>query len=75
MSDSSLRKPEPEPGDDKVVLSMNHFLVGFTIWLGMLLIALAAFTAEHTRFYLKNYVRRKLFEMIFRKHQILSGSH
>ena len=71
LSDSSLQKPEPEPDDDKVVLTMDHLSVGFIIWLGMLLIASAALTAELVRVHLANYLRGILFEMILRKHQRL----
>ena len=75
LSDSSLQKPEPEPDGDKVVLTMDHLSVGFIIWLGMLLIASAAFIAEIARVHLANYLRGILFRMIWRKHQRLRQNH
>ena len=36
--------------DDKVVLTMDHLSVGFTIWLGILFIATVAFAAEFVHF-------------------------
>ena len=71
LSDSSLRKPDPEPDDDKVVLTMDHLSVGFIIWLGLLLIASVVFIAELAWFYLANYLCQTLFEMILKKHQRL----
>ena len=71
LSDSSLQKPEPEPDDDKVVLTMDHLSVGFIIWLGMLLIALVAMIAELVRAHLTNYLHGILFQMILRKYQRL----
>ena len=71
LSDSSLRKPEPEPDDDKVVLTMDHLSVGFIIWLGILLIASLAFIAELAQFHLSNFFHETLFEMILKKHQRL----
>ena len=73
LSDSSLRKPEPE--DDRVVLTMEHLSVGFIIWLGMLLIASAAVIAELVRVHFANYLRGVLFQMILRKHQRLHRNH
>ena len=75
LSDSSLRKPEPEPDDDKIVLTMDHLSVGFIIWLGMLLIASAVFIAELARDYLSNYLHGILFQMILRKHQRMQCNH
>ena len=45
MTDQSLVEKEEE--EDKVVLTMDHMSVGFTLWLGMLLIA---FIMEFARF-------------------------
>ena len=75
FSHPSLRKPEPEPDDDKVVLTMDHLSVGFTIWLGMLLIAAVAFIAEFLRVHLANYLQGIIFKMVLRKHQILQRNH
>ena len=75
LSDSSLRKPEPEPDDDKVVLTMDHLSVGFIIWLGMLLIASGAFIAETARVHLANYLHEFFFQMILKKHQGLRRNH
>ena len=69
LSHPSLWKPEPE--DDKVVLTMDHLMVGFTIWLGILLIASFAMILELVRVYLAKNVQRILFQMILRKHQRL----
>ena len=71
LNDWSLRKPEPEPDRGKIVLTMDHLSVGFTIWLGMLLIASVAMIAELVRFYFANYLHGILFQMILRKHQKL----
>ena len=75
LSDSSLRKPEPEPDDDKVVLTMDHLAVGFIIWLGMLLIASVAVVFELARVHLGNYFHGILFQMILRKHHKLRCNH
>ena len=72
LSDSSLRKPEPK--DSRVVLTMDHLSVGFNIFLGMLMIALLAFSVELARVHLANYLRGFLLQMILSKHQRLSGS-
>ena len=71
LSDFSLRQPEPEPDDDKVVLTMNHLSVGFIIWLGILAIAAIIFIAEVARLHLGIYFRGILFQIILRKHQRL----
>ena len=56
MTDQSLIEKEVE--EDKIVLTIDHLSVGFTLWLGMLLIASIAFTIELTRFGLvKLYLR------------------
>ena len=65
----------PKPGDTKVVLTMDHLMVGFTIWLGMLLIAFVAFTVEFLRVHLANYFQGILFQIILRKHQRLHRNH
>ena len=75
LSDWSLRKPEPEPDDDKVVLTMDHLLVGFIIWLGMLLIASVAVIVELARVHLPHFLHGILFQMILRKHQKLQCNH
>ena len=75
LSDSSLRKPEPEPDDDKVVLTMDHLSVGFIIFIGMLLVASVAMIAELVRVHLGNYLRGILFQMILKKHQRLRHNH
>ena len=48
MTDQSLVEKEEE--EDKVVLTMDILSVGFTLWLGMLLIASIAFIMEFARF-------------------------
>ena len=48
MTDPSLIEKEVE--DDKIVLTIDHLSVGFTLWLGMLLIASTTFTIELVRF-------------------------
>ena len=73
LSDSSLRKPEPD--DDKIVLTLDHLSVGFIIWLGMLLIASLVVIAELMRVHLPNYLRGILFQMILKKHQKMRRSH
>ena len=65
----------PEPGDIKVVLTMDHLSVGFTIWLGMLLIASVAFMTEFVRVHLANYLQGILIQMILKKHQRLQSNH
>ena len=72
LSDSSLQKPEPK--DSRVVLTMDHLSVGFSIFLGMLLIASLALTGELARVHLANYLRGFLIRIILRKHRRLSGS-
>ena len=71
LKDHSLRKPEPEPDDDKIVLTMDHLSVGFIIWFGMLLISSVAFIAELVQIYVPNYLRGILFQMVLRRHQRL----
>ena len=73
MSDWSLRKPELE--DNRVVLTMDHLSVGFTIWLGMLLIASVAVIVELVRVHLPHYLHGLLFQIILRKHQRLRHNH
>ena len=73
LSDSSLRKPEME--DDRVVLTMDHLSVGFSIWLGMLLIASVAVIVELVRVHLPHYLHGILFHMVLRKHQRLRHNH
>ena len=75
FSHPSVQAPEPEPDDDKVVLTIDHLSVGFIIWLGMLLISSVAFITEFLRVHLANYLQRILFQMIFRKHQRLQRNH
>ena len=75
LSHPSVQAPEPEPDDDKVVLTMDHLSVGFTIWLGMLLVALVAFIAELLRVYLANYLQGIFFQIVFIKHQRLQRNH
>ena len=71
LNHPSLRILEPDPDDDKIVLTLDHLSVGFIICLGMLLVALVAMIAELVRFHLANYLRGFLFQMILRKHQKL----
>ena len=73
LSHPSVKAPEPE--DNRVVLTMDHLSVGFTIWLGVLLIASIALVAELARFLIANYLREILFQMILRKHQKLRRRH
>ena len=47
MTDQSLIEKEVE--EDKIVLTINHLSVGFTLWLGMLMFASIAFTIELAR--------------------------
>ena len=75
LNHPSVQPPEQEPDDDKVVLTMDHLSVGFTIWLGMLSIALVVFIAEFVRVHLANYLQRILFQMVLRKHQRLQRNH
>ena len=73
LSDFSLRKPNPE--DNKVVLTMDHLMVGFTIWLGMLLVASVAMIVELVRVHLAKYLLGIIFKMVVRKHQRLIRNH
>ena len=43
--------------ENKIVLTFDHLSVGFTIWIGMLLIAMLGFIAELARCYYSNYVK------------------
>ena len=54
LNDRSLVEKEEE--DDRVVLTIDHLSVGFTIWLGMLLIAIMAFLAELVWFHFSKLV-------------------
>ena len=54
---SSLVNGQKE--DSKVVLTMNHLSVGFSIWLAMLLIALVTFIAEFVKFRIAKCCRKK----------------
>ena len=51
---------EKELEDDKVVLTMDHLSVGFTIWLAMLLISTLVFIGEHIKLHVLNYFRAML---------------
>ena len=73
LNHPSVQAPEPE--DNRLVLTMDHLMVGFTIWLGMLLITLVAFTAEYLRVCLANYFKGVLFQMVWRKHHRLHPNH
>ena len=75
LSHPSVQAPKPEPDDDKIVLTMDHLMVGFTIWLGMLLIASVVFIAEFARVHLINYLQGILFQMVLRKLQRLQRNH
>ena len=73
LSHSSVQPLDSE--DNKVVLTMDHLMVGFTICFGMLLIASVAFIAELLRVYLANYLQGILFQIVLRKHQRLQFNH
>ena len=73
LSHPSVQAPEPE--DNRVVLTMDHLMVGFIIWLGMLTIASVAFIAEYLRVHLTNYLHGNIFQMVLRKHQRLQRNH
>lgn len=57
---SLLKKQED---DNKVVLTMDHLSVGFSIWLAMLLIASMMFITELARSKIAKYFREKIFKM------------
>ena len=73
INDPSVQAPEPE--DDKVVLTMDHLSVGFTIWFGVLVIASVAFIAEFVRVHLAKSLQGIIYQMILRKHQRLQRNH
>ena len=54
---------EKELEEDKVVLTMDHLSVGFTIWLTMLLISLLGFIGERIKFHVLNYFRAMFLRM------------
>ena len=60
-----------EPGDSRIVLTMEHLSVGFTMWLGILRLASFALIGELAWFQRKNYLRGILFKMISWKYQKL----
>lgn len=63
-SHQSLIKRDLE--EVKVVLTMDHLSVGFTLWLAVLLIASIAFATEFTRIYLRNFIcSLKIFSEFF----------
>ena len=73
LSHSSVQAPEPEDG--QIVLTMDHLSVGFTIWLGVLLIASIAFIGELFTFHSSNYFRGLLFQLVIAEYQKLNRSH
>ena len=58
LKDQSVVEKELE--EDKVVLTMDHLSVGFTIWLAMLLISLLGFIGERITIHVLNYFRAML---------------
>ena len=60
--------------EDKIVLTFDHLSVGFTIWIGMLLIALLGFIAEFARFRVPVYVEALMINIVLKSlHKIISN--
>lgn len=57
---------EQEIEEIRVVLTMDHLSVGFTIWLAMLLIAFIVFMVELAQFYLRIYLKSILIKIFLR---------
>ena len=57
---------EEEIVDDRIVLTMDHLSVGFTLWLGILFIATVAFVSEFCQINAPNFVRGLISESIIR---------
>ena len=54
---------EEEIVDDRIVLTLDHLSVGFTLWLGILFIATVAFFTEFCRIHAQNFVRGLISEI------------
>ena len=52
--------------EDKIILTFDHLSVGFTIWIGMLLIATLGFIAELARFHVSNYVKALMINIVLK---------
>ena len=58
---------EKEAKEEKIVLTMEHLNVGFTIWISLLMISSVALTAELVFKHTSNHLRSILFKSIFDK--------
>ena len=61
--------------EDKIVLTFDHLSVGFTLWIGMLLIALLSFIAELARFRVPIYVKALVIKIVLRSFYEISSNH
>ena len=60
---SMIEKPLEE---NKIVLTFDHLSVGFTIWIGMLLIATLCFIAELVRCFVPIYIKALMIKIVLK---------
>ena len=65
---------EKEAPEEKIVLTMEHLNVGFTIWISLLMISSVALTAELVFKFTSNQLRWILFKNFFESYQKLGSN-
>ena len=61
--------------ENKIVLTFDHLSVGFTLWIGMLLIATLGFTAELARFRVSIYVKALVIKTVLKSLYKIISNH
>ena len=61
--------------EDKIVLTFDHLSVGFTLWIGMLLIATLGFIAEFARCYVPIYVKALVIKIVLKSFFKIISNH
>ena len=66
---------EKEIDDPRIVLSLDHLSVGFTVWLSFLIFALLALVAELAKFYFSNFIYAIVFQKLLKTFYKLKHNH
>ena len=61
--------------ENKIVLTFDHLSVGFTLWIGMLLIATLSFIAEFARCYVPIYVKVLVIKIVLKSFFKIISNH